>query len=121
MIPPDRHLQITDHDISAAKFDEPRGQQLLGQLKIGSPTGPIVLLGNGAFLRDPTNAELANAIGLVQHTPVAAENPYDLVVIGAGPAGLAASVYGASRGLLTAMLVLGASPACVTVNVPPAA
>ena len=84
--------------------DDPRGQQLFGELGIESPTGPIVVLGSGAFLRNPTNAELADAIGLAHHRPDAAEDTYDLVVIGAGPAGLAASVYGASSGLLTAML-----------------
>jgi thioredoxin reductase (NADPH) len=55
------------------------------------------------LLRNPTNAELAGAIGLQQRS-VQAERIYDLVVVGAGPAGLAASVYAGSGGLLTAML-----------------
>jgi thioredoxin reductase (NADPH) len=86
------------------EVDEPGGQRLLRELRLDSPAGPIVLLGNGAFLRNPTNAELADAIGVAHHRPLPAEKTYDLVVIGAGPAGLAASVYGASSGLLTATL-----------------
>ena len=65
--------------------------------------GPVVLLGNGRFLRNPTNAELARAIGLYE-SRIPAGNTFDVVVIGAGPAGLAAGVYGASGGLSTAVL-----------------
>jgi thioredoxin reductase (NADPH) len=83
-------------------IDEPRAQALLGR-QIDPTSGPIVLLGGGSLLRNPTNAELASAIGLPQRS-VQAEKIYDLVVVGAGPAGLAASVYGASGGLLTVML-----------------
>jgi thioredoxin reductase (NADPH) len=72
-------------------------------VQIDAVSGPLVLLGGGSLLRNPTNAELASAIGLHQRS-VQAEKIYDLVVVGAGPAGLAASVYGASGGLLTAML-----------------
>jgi thioredoxin reductase (NADPH) len=82
-------------------IDETRAQALLG-LQIDATSGPIVLLGGGSLLRNPTNAELASAIGLHQRS-VQAEKIYDLVVVGAGPAGLAASVYGASGGLLTVM------------------
>src|SRR5205823_7147643 len=59
------------------------------------PCGSMVLL------RNPSNRQLADSIGIRQ--PI--ENSiYDLVVIGAGPAGLAAAVYGASEGLRTVML-----------------
>ena len=53
-------------------------------------------------LKNPTNAELARAIGLKVDAPP--ERTYDLVVVGAGPAGLGASVYGASEGLSTLAL-----------------
>jgi thioredoxin reductase (NADPH) len=82
--------------------DDRRAEALLGA-QIDAMSGPIVLLGGGTLLRNPTNAELTSAIGLHQRF-VQAEKIYDLVVVGAGPAGLAASVYGASGGLLTAML-----------------
>jgi thioredoxin reductase (NADPH) len=54
----------------------------------------------GELLRQPSNAELARAAGLGT-SPVAGLT-YDVAVIGAGPAGLAAAVYGASEGLSTA-------------------
>jgi thioredoxin reductase (NADPH) len=64
--------------------------------------GPVVVLRNGNALNNPTNANLALALGLREsRTP---EDVLDLVIIGAGPAGLAASVYGASGGLTTAIL-----------------
>jgi alkyl hydroperoxide reductase subunit AhpF len=62
---------------------------------------PLVVLGN-RVLRNPTLAELAAALGITTaNKPV---DVLDLVVVGAGPAGLAASVYGASEGLRTALL-----------------
>ncbi len=53
-------------------------------------------------LRNPTNAELAQVIGL--YVAPSTETRWDLVVVGAGPAGLAASVYAASEGLATITL-----------------
>jgi len=53
-------------------------------------------------LKNPTNAALARAIGLEVDAPQ--EQTYDLVVVGAGPAGLGAVVYGASEGLSTLAL-----------------
>lgn len=62
---------------------------------------PIVLLPDGSRLIEPTNQELAEKIGLKTR----AERPfYDLTIIGGGPAGLAAAVYGASEGLKTVLI-----------------
>ncbi|WIG61593.1 MAG: Thioredoxin reductase [Ktedonobacterales bacterium] len=62
---------------------------------------PVVVTTSGAVLEAPTNADLAANIGLLTR----AELPfYDLTIIGAGPAGLAAAVYGASEGLRTILL-----------------
>ena len=83
--------------------DEPRAESLLRALAIDASEGPIVLVGSGQFLRNPTNTELAVAIGL-NESRIPVEKSYDVVVIGAGPAGLAAAVYGAAGGLLTAVL-----------------
>jgi thioredoxin reductase (NADPH) len=62
---------------------------------------PLVFFPDGTHLKDPENREIAEKIGLQTR----AELPfYDLLVIGGGPAGLAAAVYGASEGLKTAMI-----------------
>ena len=65
------------------------------------PTDAIVLLADGRTLRNPEHRELAEAIGLSTR---AALPFYDLVIVGAGPAGLAAAVYGASEGLKTLLV-----------------
>ena len=65
---------------------------------------PLAVLSDGTVLKNPTKQELARALGLVA-TNLRSE-PYDVVIVGAGPAGLATAVYGASEGL--AVLVLEA-------------
>jgi thioredoxin reductase (NADPH) len=62
---------------------------------------PVVFFENGDYLTAPTIRELAERIGL--YTP-ASQPFYDLLIIGGGPAGLAAAVYGASEGLRTLMI-----------------
>ncbi|MEO1185037.1 MAG: FAD-dependent oxidoreductase [Cyanobacteria bacterium J06636_27] len=62
---------------------------------------PLVLFSDGSSLLQPDNVQLAEKIGLQTQ----AEKPfYDLIIIGGGPAGLAAAVYGASEGLRTLMI-----------------
>jgi thioredoxin reductase (NADPH) len=58
---------------------------------------PIVVMPDGAVLKNPAKQELARALGLVA-TNFRSE-PYDVAIVGAGPAGLATAVYGASEGL----------------------
>ncbi len=62
---------------------------------------PLVIFPNGLRLRRPTPADLAENVGLKTR---AAEAFYDLAIVGGGPAGLAAAVYGASEGLRTVMV-----------------
>lgn len=64
-------------------------------------TLPLVIFPNGLRLRRPALAEVAENVGLKTR---AAEAFYDLVIVGGGPAGLAAAVYGASEGLRTVMV-----------------
>src|SRR5215211_5889979 len=62
---------------------------------------PILLFQDGSYLMEPTNAQIAEKIGLKTH----AQMPfYDLIIVGAGPSGLAAAVYGASEGLHTLLI-----------------
>ena len=63
---------------------------------------PIVLCPDGEVLRNPSENQLAHCIGLV--TPIDPERLYDVVVVGAGPAGLAAAVYAGSEGLTALVL-----------------
>jgi thioredoxin reductase (NADPH) len=62
---------------------------------------PVVLLEDGAVLERPTVLELAERLGISARP---SQDHYDLVIVGGGPAGLAAAVYGASEGLRTAMV-----------------
>jgi thioredoxin reductase (NADPH) len=81
--------------------DSPQGQRLLGSAGASGQQLPVVVLFDGRVLVDPSNAALAEALG-VRTRPAA--TTYDVAVIGAGPAGLAAAVYGASEGLETTVL-----------------
>ena len=66
-----------------------------------APALPLVIFIDGAKLSNPDNAALAAKVGL----KTVAEQPfYDLIIVGGGPAGLAAAVYGASEGLRTLMI-----------------
>jgi thioredoxin reductase (NADPH) len=78
--------------------DSDAGRQLLDDLGEDGSRLPVVVFHSGRVFVDPSNAELAAALGY--GTKPAAET-YEMVVIGAGPAGLAAAVYGAAEGLLT--------------------
>jgi thioredoxin reductase (NADPH) len=77
-------------------------ESVLERLQVAPSDAPIVALGRGRLLRNPSNLDLARALGLRQ---MSAEHVVaDLAVVGAGPAGLAAAVYGASDGLNTVVL-----------------
>ena len=80
--------------------DSPEGAELLDQLD-AVPDHPVIFLADGRILTDYTEADIAEAVG----APVRPKRQaYDLVVVGAGPAGLSAAVYGASEGLSTLVL-----------------
>ncbi len=82
--------------------EDPGAERLLQMLGIGPDETPVVILSGSQVLRNPSNQELARALGLLDSAE--GEISCDLLVVGAGPAGLAASVYGASEGLSTIAL-----------------
>ena len=76
-------------------------QQLVTYANCDRLSLPLVLLPDGSSLLQPTNIQVAEKIGLRTQ----ADKPfYDLIIVGGGPAGLAAAVYGASEGLSTVMI-----------------
>ncbi|MEU6982540.1 FAD-dependent oxidoreductase [Streptomyces sp. NPDC046324] len=81
--------------------DEPEGRRLLEAAGTDGHRLPLVLTPDGTVLIEPEAPELAAHVGLAT-TPAA--DFYDLVVIGGGPAGLGAAVYGASEGLRTVLV-----------------
>ena len=85
--------------------DSLRGRQLLEQLRAGSAELPVVVLqfgGQQSVLANPSNLEIADAFGLM--TPIPEGEVFDVAVVGAGPAGLAAAVYASSEGLRTVVV-----------------
>ncbi len=76
-------------------------ERLLRELDIGARDLPVVIV-SSKVLRHPTSGELAEYLGLTVGTMP--DGGFDLIVVGAGPAGLAAAVYGASEGLRTLVL-----------------
>jgi thioredoxin reductase (NADPH) len=88
------------HDWLDVESDVVEG--ILQQFGLRPHETPIVIWRGTDVLRNPTNAALGQLLGLGDD--LVADEPCDLVVIGAGPAGLAAAVYGASEGLQTVVL-----------------
>src|ERR687890_489866 len=84
------------HEFYAA--DSEPGRELLAQVGKSSAKLPVLIIYNGKVLEDPSNAELADAFGV--NRPLDRQE-FDTIIVGAGPAGLAAAVYGASEGLST--------------------
>jgi thioredoxin reductase (NADPH) len=82
--------------------DDDHAEQVLQHLGVRPAETPVVIVGDRTILRSPSNAELAETLGLRKPKPAA--EAWDLIVVGAGPAGLAASVYAASEGLSTLVL-----------------
>jgi thioredoxin reductase (NADPH) len=89
------------HQLLNPETDAP-AKVLIERFHIDSGQLPIVLCPSGQLLRNPGEAELARCLGLVR--PIDPKRLYDVVVVGAGPAGLAAAVYAASEGLSVLVL-----------------
>lgn len=80
---------------------DPEVDKLLKQFGVTEADTPVLACSSMLLLRNPSNRELADRLGIRQPLE---QVVYDLVVVGAGPAGLAAAVYGASEGLRTVVL-----------------
>jgi len=90
------HLHIDpDTDPQAARA-------LLDRFRVTDAELPIVICAGGRILRNPGETELARCLGLI--SPIPPDKVYDVAIVGAGPAGLAASVYAGSEGLSTITL-----------------
>jgi len=81
--------------------DDPGVGELLAHFGLGEKDLPAVACDGRPLMRNPSIRDLAEAVGL---KPALGTGVYDLVIVGAGPAGLAAAVYGASEGLRTLIL-----------------
>src|SRR5918993_1320903 len=95
-------LAIPRAQLKQVVTEDPKAEALLQAFGATPAQTPVAIWQGKHVLKNPTNAELARAIGLkVDATP---ERTYELVVVGAGPGGPCATVYGASEGLSTLAL-----------------
>src|SRR5690606_22362025 len=92
---------ITPHRFTLADSEE--GRALLADIE-PDPELPALILPDGRVLANPTNREIAEADGSALGIE---EGDFDVAIVGAGPAGLSAAVYGASEGLRTLVIDQG--------------
>jgi thioredoxin reductase (NADPH) len=95
-----RALRLPFHWRDPGRPDDPGAAELVKEL--GPDDLPLVRLPGGADLRGPTTGEVSRALGIGRE--LAPDEEADLLVVGAGPAGLGAAVYGASEGLDTLVI-----------------
>lgn len=79
----------------------PDAEKYLTSANVGRSELPLVVLRDGSFLADPSFSDVGAKVGLRQQ---AAQEMYDIAIVGAGPAGLAASVYGSGEGFKTLLI-----------------
>jgi len=94
-------LARNQHSFRSFMADEAKGKQLLDAAGLDGFQLPVVITEQGETLVEPTDTELAAMLGLSTSPSL---EMYELAVIGGGPAGLAAAVYGASEGLKTVLI-----------------
>jgi thioredoxin reductase (NADPH) len=91
-------LTRNGHPFHYLDLDRDRdAQELLDRFQISVRDVPVVICRGSSVLRNPTNAQIADCLGFNEE--IDQNRVCDLIVVGAGPAGLAAAVYGASEGL----------------------
>ncbi|SEH92884.1 response regulator receiver modulated FAD-dependent pyridine nucleotide-disulphide oxidoreductase [Mycolicibacterium rutilum] len=94
-------LARNEYSFRSVDAESQKGQQLLEAAGLDGSKLPVVITEKGETLVEPRDAELASLLGLSTAPQL---EMYDLAVIGGGPAGLAAAVYGASEGLKTVLI-----------------
>jgi thioredoxin reductase (NADPH) len=94
-------LQRHNMPFAFQRADSDAGEAILQTAGVNADTAPVVVLQDGRTLVDPSNIELADALG-ARTRP--GSGIYDLIVVGGGPAGLSAAVYAESEGLRTALI-----------------
>jgi thioredoxin reductase (NADPH) len=94
-------LQRHDFPYVFHTIDSDAARSILDDGRLPGGREPVIILHNGQTLVDPTNLELANALGARTRPGYGV---YDVVVVGGGPAGLSAAVYAESEGLRTALI-----------------
>ncbi|HEX6508072.1 MAG TPA: FAD-dependent oxidoreductase [Chloroflexota bacterium] len=118
--PPSEGVRVIGHQWSAASHQarsflagnqvayrwldverDPDATRLLTNAGLDGARLPVVIFPDGAVLQAPSNVEIADKVGLRTHT---ATPFHDLIIVGGGPSGLAAAVYGASEGLDTVLV-----------------
>ena len=82
-------------------LDSDAGRKLVAQTGLDTTRLPAVVMLDGRILHDPSNAELADALGAA---PEHVDHTFDVLIVGAGPSGLAAAVTSASEGLATVVI-----------------
>jgi thioredoxin reductase (NADPH) len=82
-------------------IESAEGKTIRASIEGGQAALPLVILADGSSLADPSLSDLADRVGLRTHSQT---KFFDLVIVGGGPAGLAAAVYGASEGLKTVIV-----------------
>ncbi|MEQ8318027.1 MAG: FAD-dependent oxidoreductase [Phycisphaerales bacterium] len=105
MLELERFLRRNAHPVRVLRFDDDDAKGVVdssASRPIERDDLPVAICPDGSLLRRPSRAELAECLGLTE--PPAESHVYDVTVIGAGPAGLAAATYAASEGLSTLVI-----------------
>ena len=99
----ERFLERNGYPLEVLDAKHEKGQKLLQKYDVSPEQLPMVFLHNKEeILCQPSNLKLAQALGLVEE--IRKDHTYDVAIIGAGPAGLSATVYAASEGLSTLLI-----------------
>lgn len=95
-------LTRNSYPLSVIDVDDAEGKELVERLGVQPDDLPILICPNGTVLRHPSDAEAGIGLGITPH--IETGTTFDVIVVGAGPAGLATAVYAASEGISVLVL-----------------